>query len=103
MPNTMYCRKDINEKGQPTYSNFFEGIMQVRMCGTPQNKIVQIVIEEAPEPTNDTQWGFKDFTTDTIDFIYPDKEMVQMCSTDSFKQEIKEGTGNIIPLTIKEL
>lgn len=102
MPITKYCRKDINQHGQIVYSDFFESAMQVRMCGTPPDKIVKVQISEG-NTENVNQWGYKDLRRNDIFFIYPSAQMVRMCSADGFQQAIATGTGAIIPVIVQEL
>ena len=44
------------------------------------------------------QFGWHDFKKDTISMIYPRKFLVEMCSPDGFKSQIKHKEGNIVEL-----
>lgn len=94
----MYCGKTTENE----YMDFFESILQVKMCGHKNKDIVKVTIVEANDCAG-THYGYKEHATGKFMYIYEGKELVSMCSPDGFKRTIASGKGSIVKLHIQEI
>ena len=100
--NIYYCGKT----GDPElpYDALFESAYQVRMCGFSNEDIIKIRLEETEDSdSRGVYWGFKDLQLNELTLVFPSKKHLLMCSPDSFKSEIEEGTGKVVKLKVIEL
>lgn len=96
---SMFCEKD-RDTGE--YNHFFSNIIAVGMCGAKPHDIVEVEILETTEEEC-THWAYKDLIENQFYFIYKTKMVVEICSPDGFKSDIKEGKGVIVPVIINEV
>lgn len=95
----LYCEK---KPSTGEYRHFFPSKMQVAICCSNRENIIEVDIEEATEG-NGTHWAFKKFKDNSLNFIFETEIQVKMCSPDFFKSVIKEGKGAIVEVMIKEI
>lgn len=95
----LYCSRT----GLPDrpYLHFFETEYQVSMCGVARQNIAKVEVA-VTEDTEGSYWAWHDFEKDELLFTAPSKLLVQMCAPDFFEDDIKEGRGNLVRVSIVE-
>lgn len=98
--HNLYAEKTDNSLHP--YLHIYNNKISVALCGCPKDAVVSVLVEETKEATDDLYFAYKDIKKGTLDFIFPSKVQVQLCSPDFFSYDIKEGNGEIVRVRITE-
>lgn len=97
-----YAERNQTENGV-LYEHFEPDLMLLHMYGTRKEDVAFVEVEENKTNEETTYWGFYEMDKKKLNYIYPSKEQVQICSPDFFQRDVREGKGRYVNLIVTEI
>ena len=95
----MFCQY-IQGRNESWYAHFFMHPGAVKMCGS--EPVLKVVVKELPKEVPGCYWAFWEEKSQEFQYVYPVKQLVEICFHYGIKAEEEKGNGRLLPVAIIE-
>lgn len=91
----------VSRNGDTFYDGIHESPLQVRMHGVRSENIVKLKVEEVPEESDDTYYGWQRTGTDKFSMIFFERVRFRLCFAYGVEAAVESGSGKVVSLKIE--